>query len=336
MLFPFCIQAQAQTGIAEIPPEIPPQIPVVAQMPTPPPTSLFEELKTPFLIKPFFELPTYSFYLGAPDIKGYAFVPNYATRLGITLGWKATQLTVAFALPIPKEELDRRGNSDQQSIILHTRWREHAIDFYSQYYRGLYAGNPLTEFSFSKPERFTQFPDASVSNIGANFYYVFDEAHYSPRAAFDQTKIPLSNGGSWFAMPFLNYLVLDMGDKIIVGSESDAIQTKPDINHLQLVSLGSTFGYGHTWLIPNYHSSFSVQSSIGPAIQSQTVENPNTATERTLGVSGKWGFKICLAHNTTEDIWGARIFTDTLYSRLGSLDIYSTVMSGQLFYGYRF
>lgn len=301
-----------------------------------PALSSFEEIQKPVLLRPFLELPTYSFYLGAPDIKGYAFVPNYATRLGLTFGYNKNQISWAFSLPIPKEELDRRGRSEQQSLILHTQIFGYALDLYSQYYRGFYAGNPVTEFSFSKPERFTQFPDASVSNIGANLYIVFDESTYSPRAAFDQTKIPLVDGGSWFVMPFLNYLVLDMGDKIIVGSESDALQTAPDINHLHLVSLGSTVGYGYTWLIPAHAAVFSAQSSLGPAIQSQTVENPGKAPEKTLGLSGKWGLKLSLAHNSQDHTVGARIFADTLYSRLGSLDIYSTVMAGQIFYGYRF
>ncbi|KYG61658.1 hypothetical protein AZI86_18355 [Bdellovibrio bacteriovorus] len=298
--------------------------------------SSFEEIQKPYLLRPFLELPTYSFYLGAPDIKGYAFVPNYATRLGLTAGWKENQITLAFSLPIPKEEIDRRGRSEQQSLIIHTHIFDYDIDIYSQYYRGFYAGNPVTEFSFNKSERYTQFPDASVTNMGANLYIVFDDTRYSPRAAFDQTKIPLVDGGSWFVMPFLNYLVLDMGDKIILGSESDALQTFPDVNHLHLVSLGSTVGYGHTWLIPAYAAAFSAQSSLGPAIQSQTLENPGVAPEKTWGFSAKWGLKLSLAHNSQDQMVGARIFLDTLYSRLGTQDIYSTLMAGQVFYGYRF
>lgn len=296
----------------------------------------FVELEKPYIFKPFLEIPTYSFYLGAPDIHGYAFVPNFAPRLGVSVGWQDTQLTVAFSLPIPKNEIDRRGESKQQSYILHTQISEHPVDFYYQSYKGFYAGNPLHELSFSKAERYTQFPKASANLIGFNFYHVFSNESYDPRAAFNYDRIANTDGGSWYIMPFINHLEINIGDEIIVGSEPDAIKTWPDIHKLSLLSLGSTIGYGQTWVLDSKDVTLSLQGSLGPAIQRQQAEDRFQNQEESYGLSGKGGIKASLAQNNQDQTWGTRIFTDVLYSRLGSKDLYSTVLTFQLFYGIRF
>ena len=330
MLHSFClILFLVQTSYAETSDDSP------ATDFTTPTETAFEEIQKPYLLRPFFEIPTYSFYLGAPDVQGYAFVPNFAPRLGLTAGWKGTQITAAFSLPIPKEETDRRGPSQQQTYILHTQILNQPMDIYYQSYKGFYAGNPVHEFSLNKAERYTQFPKASVNNIGLNVYYVFDRDDYDPRAAFDYTKIPKYNGGSWYMMPFANHLVIDMGEEIIIGSEPDAIQTFPDVHKLSLLSAGSTFGYGHSWILANENTIFSAQGSIGPAAQRQITEDRQGNVEQTYGLSGKAGFRVTLARNTQDETWGGRVFGDVLYSRLGKLDLYSTVLTLQLFYGTR-
>lgn len=320
--FLFSFSTQAQTDSPEALPDV--EAPV------------FEDIKKPFLLRPFFEIPTYSFYLGAPDVQGFAFVPNFAPRLGLTASWNGTQLSASFSLPIPKEEVDRRGVSEQQSYIFHTQLFDHPMDLYYQRYRGFYAGNPVHEFSVNKAERYTQFPQASVNNIGINFYYVFNRESYSPRAAFDYTKIPQRNGGSWYLMPFVSHLIIDMGDEMIIGSESDAIQAWPDIHKLSLLSAGTTVGYGHSWILANENTIFSAQGSLGPGAQRQISEDRQFIREETVGFSGKAGGRITLARNTQDETWGGRALVDVLYSRLGSRDLYSTVLTLQLFYGARF
>lgn len=299
-------------------------------------SSFFEEIKSPWIVKPYLELPTYSLYLGPPDIKGYALVPNFAVRFGAVVGWRQSSVTAAFSLPIPQEELDRRGDSEQENIAIHANWFGWNFDLYSQSYKGLYAGNPINEVSLNKASRYTQFPDASVRSIGLNIYYVFQNAQYDISSAFDQVKIPILDGGSWFLMPFVNHLELDMGSKVVPGTEVDAITTRPEVNHLKLTSLGGTLGYGRTWLLERSESYFSIQSAIGPAIQIQSRAAANSPAESSTGLSGKWNFRVSWAKNNQQHTWGLKIFTDTLYSRLGELDIYSTVMTGQIFYGWRF
>ena len=124
----------------------------------------FEALEGPVLVQGVLELPFYSFYLGAPNVKGVAYLPSFAPRLGPRIMWKNIGATVTFALPIPKNEKYRRGTSDQRNFILNSYWRQNAVDLYYQKFRSFYVSSPFRELSVNKPARYPQLPDAEVTN----------------------------------------------------------------------------------------------------------------------------------------------------------------------------
>lgn len=298
----------------------------------------FEEIEKKWRLQPFIDVSSYSYYLGEPDIRGYAYVPNFSPRNGLTVGAKQFEISYAAAWDLPEDEIQRRGRTEQSSVMFQTRWRSMAIDLYFQNYRGLYAGNPLTELDTHRPRRYTQFPDATVNNFGINFYYSFAEDRYSFKAAFSQKEIQTRSGGSFFLMPFYNQLDLQTGNRIVVGSDPNALQALPKTKSVKLKTLGMVYGLGFTWVIPDSSWYWAGQSGIGPAIQYQQQQERGGGDEETTAISaaGKFNFNSALAHNTQNETYGMKIIWDTMYSRLSSLDVYSTMIVGTFFYGYRF
>jgi hypothetical protein len=296
----------------------------------------FESVEKTWKLQPFLDFPSYSYYLGAPDVHGHAYVPNFSPRLGLTVGIRQIEVTYASALEMPEEEIQRRGQTEQNSLILQTRWRSMAVDLYVQNYRGLYAGNPLTEVDTQRPKRYTQFPDAAVNNFGINFYYLFSEDKYSFKAAFNQKEIQTQSGGSFFLMPFYNHLDLQTGNRIIVGSDPNSLQVLPKMKSINLKTLGLVYGFGYTWVIPNSSWYWVGQAGVGPAVQYQQEMSRQNSETLATALAGKFNFNSALAKNTQDETFGIKIIWDTMYSRLGSLDMYSTVIVGSFFYGYRF
>ncbi len=296
----------------------------------------FTPLQKKFALRPFIDIPTYSFYLGAPNLNGYAFVPNYAPRLGFAFKWGASEIAASLSLPIPSEEINRRGVSEQQSWVFHSSYNSYLWDFYYQKYRGLYAGNPFEEISTSKADRYTQYPEAEVQNIGANIYLFDNLSQYDPRSVFELNQIPLKDGGQWFKTVFFNNLKLNMGQKVVKGSDPDAISQLPKIHILDITGAGMTWGYGYTWLLPYPELFLLAQASFGPALQLQFREEYTSGDSHGAGLGLKANFKAALMKNNQENYYGLRFFMDTTYSRVGELDVYSTVLTAQALYGVRF
>lgn len=298
--------------------------------------SRFEKIEKFWKLQPFVDFPSYSYYLGAPDVHGYAYVPNFSPRLGMTLGLKQVEVTYASAMELPEDEIQRRGHTDQNSFIVQTRWRSMAVDFYIQNYRGLYAGNPLTELDIQRPRRYTQFPDAAVYNFGINFYYLFSEDKYSFKAAFNQKEVQTKSGGSFFLMPFYNHLDLQTGNRLIVGSDPNTLQSLPKMKSINLKTLGMVYGFGYTWIIPNTSWAWSGQGGVGPAVQYQQEMSRSNDEMTATAIAGKFNLNSGIAKNTQTETLGLKVIWDTMYSRLGSLDMYSTMIVGTFFYGFRF
>jgi hypothetical protein len=283
---------------------------------------------------PYLQIANFSFYVGAPNIHGKAYVPNFSTLAGLRLGWKDYLISSSFALPIPKEEIDRRGKTEQFNFVVNKYWRQSAIDLYYQKYRGFYAGNPVSEFSLSKPDRFTQFPNAYSVNYGFNYYYALNDNQYSFKSAFAYKEAQVQSGGSPLLHMFYNHLELSLGDIIIPGNEPDAIQTMPTLQDVALETFGAGYGYGYTWVIDRYLVTTQVVAAAGLQGKTGTTTPDLAKSIYTLALKGN--ANLSLAYHLDKGVVGLRFLMDSLYSKTNNEQIYSTLMVGTLFYLHRF
>ena len=287
------------------------------------------------MVRGLMEFPAYSFYLGSPDINGVAYVPNFSPRLGAQGSWDDFRLTATFALPVPPEEVDRRGKSEQSSFMLSRYWRQYALDAYYQHYKGFYVSSPFTELDLHKADRYPQLPDATIANYGINIYYVVEPDHYSLSAAFSQIEFQAFDGGSWLINPFFNHLELSTGKTFIPGSDPSSLQTAPNIESTFLDTLGLGLGYGYTWVRDRRF--LVAQGIFGVGGQYQQIDQVGTndlkdkinlAAKANLNLSAGYNFKVYSV--------GAKVLGDTLFSSVRGTQLYSTILSAQFFFGGRF
>ena len=280
------------------------------------------------------EFPAYSFYLGAPDINGVAYVPNFNPRLGTLLRWKDYGLSLTIGLPLPPEEIERRGNSKQTSFLLTKYWRQYGLDLYYQDYRGFYLSNPITELDLHKPDRFPQLPDAQVTNYGVNFYQALDRTSYSLSAAFDLEEIQLENGGSWIWTGFYNHLEMSLGSVFIRGSDPNSVQSLPKLQRGAFETLGAGFGYGYTWLWRSWFLSAQGVGALG--LQMQKISQELEGNAESLSPAVKANVNISIGQNRDDLVYGGKVLVDSLISNVRGLQVYSSLVNGLLFFGKRF
>lgn len=291
--------------------------------------SPFEEIKKPGSVRTYLEFPQYSFYLGAPNINGGSYQPNSSFRFGATVMWKGIGIGSAISLPMPQEEIDRRGKSDQFNAFLSRYWRNYGVLAYYQGYRGFYISNPLTEIDTHKPDKYPQLPDAEVKNYGLILMHVLDESFYSLKASFSQKEIQNHEGGSFLMTAFYNHLDLSMGNKFIRGTDPDSQQSLPDVRSATLDTAGAGGGYGHTWI---FNKNFlTAQALVSLGIQKQSISTVNDQESR-LAPAAKFNGSLSAGHRFENSVLGLQGLADTMYSSTQNTEIYSTMLSGFIYY----
>jgi hypothetical protein len=331
-----CLSATGWTeeSVTELPDLQAPPILSDLSEPVPEALAAFGPVAEVGLFRALMEFPVYSFYLGAPDVYGVAYVPNFSPRAGMQLQWKSFGLTLSAALPIPKEELDRRGHSQNLNFLLSRYWRQHGLDVYLQNYRGFYVASPWAEFSLSKPERYPQLPDAEITNYGFNYYLVLDPERYSLMAAFSQMELQMISGGSVLWTAFYNHLEMNRGGRFVLGTEPDSLREAPTLKTGIFDTLGLGGGYGYTWVFsPAF---LTVQGLAGAGVQHQRIDE----TEDDLGslTTGALKLNANAAIGFTYQSYsiGGKVLVDTILSDIRGTQVYSTLLNGLLFLGGRF
>ena len=294
----------------------------------------FKSLDKSWLVEAVTELPFYSFYLGAPAVRGVAYLPNFAPRLGPRLVYRDLGMTLTFSLPIPRAEMVRRGDSKQRSIIVNGYWRSFAYDVYYQSYKGFYAANPFTELSLNKPSRYPQMPDAQVLNYGFNFYFVFNPESYSLKAAFDHKELQLRSGGSWMLTPFYNHLEMFLGGKFVPGSDPNAIPKLPNLASGRFDSGGVAGGYGYTYVRRSFF--LSGQGAYGPGFQVQRIQRSDGHHVNATSLAAKLNVNVSGGWNYPDFVVGGKVLVDSTWARVLDTQMSSSLVSVQLFAGRRF
>jgi hypothetical protein len=294
----------------------------------------FRKVQASWLIEGVLTFPFYSFYLGAPDVKGVAYLPNFAPRLGPRVIYDDLGVMMTFALPIPEREVERRGDSRQDSFIFNSYWRQNAYDVYYQRIRGFYVNSPLTELTANKPDRFPQLPDTRVLNAGFNWYYVFSPGRYSLRAAFDQNEFQLHSGGSWLINPFFTHFEISLGRRFVTGSDPDGLSQLPNVASGRFDTMGAAVGYGYTYI--GGHFFVTTQAAWGPGLQFQHVRRADGDDSDMWSFAAKLNVNMAGGWNYEDYVGGMKILVDSLWAEIEDTQVSSSLVSVQLFFGQRF
>ena len=219
-------------------------------------------------------------------------------------------------------------------VDLNRFWRQYGLSFYFQRYKGFYVASPWTELDVHKPDRYPQLPDAAIFTYGVNFYYVIEPENYSLSAAFSQTEFQAFSGGSWLLTGFYNHLDLERGNRFLPGSDPNSMQSLPNLESSSLDTVGGGFGYGHTWV--QERRFIAAQALIGAGPQLQKIGESNGDLLRDMSPAGKFNFSSSAGYNLKTFTYGVKFVLDSLFSNVKGVQVSSSLVLGQIFFGGRF
>lgn len=176
---------------------------------------------------------------------------NSTLNLGVGVTVKSFSLNLAYGFRF-LNDTEERGKTrflDLQSHIYSPRF---IIDFFGQFYKGLYLEN-TNQLISNYPEPYYRREDIYEQIFGLTAFYLFNYSKYSFRAAMIQNERQLKSAGSWLA-GFEAYYNLVLGDSALIPyfiPESDFALVR-DADRINTIKAGPSGGYAHTFIIKKH------------------------------------------------------------------------------------
>lgn len=218
------------------------------------------------------------------------YLPNTSLNLGVGATVKSLTLNLAYGFRFlnPNEGQGKTRYLDLQS---HVYTRELVIDFFGQFYKGMYLDNTRAlDPEFPKP--YYVRPDIYEQIFGLTALYVFNNKRYSYRAALIQNERQLKSAGSFLA-GIEAYYGLVQADSALVPTflNHTAFVDLEGYERLSFLKIGPSVGYTYTLVVAKKFfamASFTFNFGLGV----NNAYNPNNANisdfQMDLGAFGRF------------------------------------------------
>lgn len=158
---------------------------------------------------------------------------NSPTSIG--LGISLRDYSISFSQGISPLRDKTKGKTKAIDFEYHGYKSTYIYDLFLQYHKGFYR-----TIENKDNDIITLHPDISMYLFGGNWYYVFNNKHFSYRAIFNQNELQKKSSGSLLAGV--------SGYYSIVNSDSTFISEQLSQQHKNL-QFGLSLGYAYTWVI---------------------------------------------------------------------------------------
>ncbi|OKS87493.1 DUF4421 family protein [Mucilaginibacter polytrichastri] len=166
---------------------------------------------------------------------GKTYLPNYPLNVGLGLAVKNTVINATFDYGLLPLKSNTYGKTKLTDFQIHNYGRHFMLDLFLQKYKGFYNSD-------INNHQIVNYPNLSVSQIGAEGSYIFNGNKFSGKAAYEQSEKQLQSAGS-FILGGGVYLFKIGLDSLMVIHASTPIRT---------FQIGVNLGYGYSWVINNY------------------------------------------------------------------------------------
>lgn len=157
---------------------------------------------------------------------------NNPISLGVGVSWKNMGLSFSNAFGFLRDK--NKGKTESLEFQYHGYTSKLTYDIFLQHHQGFYEDHDL------KNRIYNIYPDIQLNMHGGSMHYVWNNKHFSYKAAFNQSERQLKSSGSLLTGVSLYYSR--------VRSDSTIIFEKMQKNHENL-QFGISAGYIYTWVI---------------------------------------------------------------------------------------
>jgi hypothetical protein len=198
------------------------------------------------------------------------YLPNGYFNLGAGVNFRSFGLSLATKVPIFQNSEIKHGETKRFGIQSYIYSSKFTVDLLTSFLKGYYLVNSSTHFkSYSKDKEY-QRPDISSANIGISVNYIFNNSHFSYRAAFSDTERQKKNAGSLIVGgSIISYRT--KADSSIVPREIDRefFLKSRDISKLGVLAFNANIGYAYS-LVFLRNGIFTLSYILGTGVQDNT------------------------------------------------------------------
>jgi hypothetical protein len=211
--------------------------------------------------------------------------PNTTLNLGIGATVNGFTLNLAYGFDFLNPE-EGRGRTRYLDLQSYTYTRKSVIDFFGQFYNGLYLNNTAEQLPNWKDPFYVR-PDMRLRLFGISYLHLFNGEKFSYAAPFVHNEVQKKSAGS-FLLGGDFTLVYASGDSTMVSPLIDDSLFSPlrGLQEVAYFDLGPKVGYAHTFIFLKHMFatlSLSVGIGVGPTrytyeggrVENQWLINPS-------------------------------------------------------------
>lgn len=271
------------------------------------------------------------------DAKTQVYSPNTASYSGVSIGYKDISFSYGSTNPTSESSKLEKGTTNYNDFQFHFFKKKFGLDLYYQTFEGMYraSAEASERESLGGVQAYPKLPSMAVKKYGANFYYVRTPKSYSIPAAFEQTHVQRSSGGSLIGMVSFNDVnISNKGEAILPADQQENFGVDSGFSGARLKSLGVGVGGGYTLVILKYFY-LTGQLIIGRAYQRFKGNGIAKTGEQDLQASTQ-NFRFSGGLNMKQFFIGIMWINDKVSTETDTLTIEPESRYTSVFLGYRF
>lgn len=198
------------------------------------------------------------------------YLPNGYFNLGAGVNFRSFGLSLATKIPIFQNSELKHGETTRFGIQSYIYSSKFTVDLLTSFLKGYYLVNSSAHItSFTKDIEY-QRPDISSANIGISVNYIFNNSHFSYRAAFSDTERQKRNAGSLIAGGSV-FSYQTKADSSIVPREisPEHFLKSRDVSKSCVLAFNANLGYAYS-LVFLRNGIFTLSYILGTGIQNNT------------------------------------------------------------------
>ncbi len=221
--------------------------------------------------------------------------PNNPINLGLGFSIKNTMLNISYGYGLQFLRDSEYGKTSAFDLQLHNYGRKYVLDIYVQRYRGFY------QKKSNRKGGMIVYPDIKIRQYGVLGQYIFNNKHFSYKAAFDQDERQLKSAGS-----------LLVGGSVFKSIlRSDSTFTFNNSTLLKTIQIGANVGYAYNFVI-NKNFFLSGSLSLGINAGSRNFKQ----FKKKIDISPNVISRLSLGYNRESWSLGLSFVSNILYSSI--------------------
>jgi hypothetical protein len=214
------------------------------------------------------------------------YLPNGYFNMGAGVNFRSFGISLATKIPIFQNSEVKHGETKRFGIQSYIYTSKFAVDVLASFLKGYYLNNSYEHFSSFTKEKEYQRPDISSANMGLSVNYIFNNSHFSYRAAFSDTEKQIKSAGSFLAGgSIFSYQTRADSSLVPHGINENYFLKTRDISKSGVLAFNANIGYAYS-LVFLKNGIFTLSYILGSGIQDNSVDR-----EFDSGIN-KWRFSV--------------------------------------------